>query len=108
MKKYDLIVIGAVLFFALCAFGIYAKKPRSGDYAVIRVSGEIYRRLPLTENQTVSINGHNTVTISDRRVWVSEADCPDQLCVHQGKTDKPGKTIVCLPNRMTVEIESEE
>lgn len=108
MKKNDLIVIGAVLFFALCAFGSYAKKPKSGDYAVIRVNGEIYQRLSLKENQTVSVNGHNTVTVSDRRVWVSEADCPDQLCMRQGKAEKPGKTIVCLPNRMTVEIESEE
>lgn len=108
MRKNDWIVIGAVLIAAFCAFGIYAGKPKGGDYAVIRVNGEVYQRLSLAENQTVSVNGHNTVIVSDRRVWVSEADCPDQLCIRQGKAEKPGKTIVCLPNRMTVEIESEE
>ncbi|KAI4447103.1 hypothetical protein C823_001622 [Eubacterium plexicaudatum ASF492] len=34
-------------------------------------------------------------------IW---ADCPDQLCVHQKAISGQGETIVCLPNKIVVEI----
>ena len=37
-----------------------------------------------------------------------EADCPDQLCVHQKKISMNHESIICLPNRVVVEIESSE
>lgn len=41
-----------------------------------------------------------------REVWVSEATCPDKICVHQGKIHMDGEIIVCLPNKMTAQIKS--
>ena len=109
MKKGDWIVLGVLLAAALCALGGRALiSSKAGEEVVIRVNGEVFEQLPLHEERVISVNGHNTVTVSDGCVWVSEADCPDQICVQQGKAEKPGKTIVCLPNRMTVEIEGEE
>ena len=35
---------------------------------------------------------------------VIEADCPDQLDVKQGYISKVGEVIVCLPNRLVIEI----
>ena len=35
---------------------------------------------------------------------MTEADCPDQLCVHQRAISKQKQTIVCLPNRVVVEV----
>ena len=35
-----------------------------------------------------------------------EADCPDQLCVHQKAISKDRETIVCLPNKVVVEVKS--
>lgn len=32
------------------------------------------------------------------------ADCPDKLCIHQGKISHTGETIACLPNRVTVRV----
>ena len=34
---------------------------------------------------------------------MTEADCPDQLCVHQKAVDAAGGTIVCLPNKVVIE-----
>ena len=36
--------------------------------------------------------------------WLVDADCPDKLCVHQGKIDKTGEVITCLPNKLTVTV----
>ena len=35
------------------------------------------------------------------------ADCPDHLCVKQGKISADGEMIVCLPNKVTVQISDE-
>ena len=34
-----------------------------------------------------------------------DADCPDQLCVKQKKISLKNETIVCLPNKVVIEIE---
>jgi hypothetical protein len=39
---------------------------------------------------------------------MTEADCPDKLCVQEKAVSKNGETIVCLPHRVVVEITSEE
>ena len=51
--------------------------------------------------------GYNLIEIGDEKVRVIEADCPDKLDVKQGYISKPGETIVCLPNRLIIEIKGE-
>lgn len=50
--------------------------------------------------------GTNTVEIKGQKAHILEADCPDQLCIHQGDIDEPGQILVCLPHRLVVEIKS--
>ena len=35
---------------------------------------------------------------------MTDADCPDLLCVHQRAIDKEDETIVCLPNKVVVKV----
>ena len=51
--------------------------------------------------------GRNLVEIGRDYVRVIEADCPDKLDVLQGAITRPGQVIVCLPNRMIIEIRGE-
>ena len=51
--------------------------------------------------------GENKIEIDGRSVKVIEADCPDQLDVKQGAINKPGQMIVCLPNRLVLELKSD-
>ena len=46
--------------------------------------------------------------IKDGYVTMTEADCPDHLCMKQKRISKTGGTIVCLPNRVVLEIVSRE
>ena len=52
-------------------------------------------------------NTHNTLMIENGRAYMSEASCPDKLCIHQGKISEEGRSIVCLTNRVIVSIEGE-
>ncbi len=48
--------------------------------------------------------GSNTILVEKGRIRVIEADCPDQVCVNQGWISDSSLPIVCLPNRLVVEI----
>lgn len=59
--------------------------------------------LPITQN------GHtNILRISPDGVEMVSADCPDQLCVRQGKIQNSIYPIVCLPNRLRIELVSDQ
>jgi len=49
-------------------------------------------------------NGTNIVQVERGRVRVSEADCPDQICVDQGWISDGTSPIVCLPHRLMIQI----
>ena len=37
---------------------------------------------------------------------ISEASCPDKICVNHKRIQKSGETIICAPNKVVVEIKS--
>lgn len=102
MYKKEICLIFLVILSIFAAF--LCQKKEIGDTVVIISDGEIYAKVPLEEDTEISVKGKNTVNITGGRVYVSDADCPDKLCIHQGSIDKNGGVIVCLPNKLTVEI----
>ena len=80
----------------------------SGRKAVIKVDGNIIRECDINRDETIEVSGynggHNIVVIKDGQVSVTDADCPDKVCVDTGKINAPGQTIVCLPHRVVVEV----
>ena len=51
--------------------------------------------------------GRNVIEVSDGKLRMAEADCPYGLCVSQGWVTSGTQSIVCLPNRITVELSGE-
>lgn len=107
--KNDLILIGALFLVAamlyLAGNRIYGK---SGMAVRVTKDGEEYGTYDLGKEQTVSIQEGEVTTnilqISSRKANMIAADCPDQLCVHQKEISQIGETIVCLPNKIVVEV----
>ena len=48
--------------------------------------------------------GHNTVLVQPGRICVSEADCPDQICVQQGWLENQALPIVCMPHGLIITV----
>lgn len=110
MKKMDVLLMIIVL---LVAGGLYfsgiLRPTKMGGEAVIFVNGQEYKRLPLNQDTTVVVeaNGHrNVVEIKDGYANMLDANCPDKLCVHQKEVHLEHETIVCLPNKVVVEIQN--
>lgn len=105
MKKKDIWLVLGVLLLA-GALWIVPRMflDRSGSTLVIEVSGEKYGSYSLDEDQVIEINETNVCEIKDGSVRMISAKCPDHLCIKQRTIDKSGGTIVCLPNKVVLEI----
>ena len=71
------------------------------------VDGEIYGTYSLSEEKEIPVrveNGYNIISISDGVVRVTQADCPDLLCVKMHSISKENQVICCLPHRVVVRI----
>ena len=79
-------------------------------YVSIQVDGKEIKKVIFDKKlvgKTIPIRteyGYNLIEIGDEKVRVLEADCPDKLDVKQGYISKAGEVIVCLPNRLVIEI----
>ena len=101
----DVILVLSLLLVGLSVFLIIALTREAGSFAVVSVNGDEVARYSLSKDGEFSLNGGtNILVIEDGRAYMSDASCPDRLCVHQGKKNHTGERIVCLPNRVMVEI----
>ena len=49
----------------------------------------------------------NTITIKDHDIFVSDAGCPDKLCVKQGSASLSHIPVICLPNKLIIVVEND-
>ena len=109
MKKNDLILAAAVIAAAAVILAFqYFRQDGSEQRVAITVDGEAFGTYDLTEDQTVEISGTNRLIIENGTARMEWADCPDQLCVNHRAVDKNGESIICLPNKIVVAIESSD
>jgi len=66
----------------------------------------------VTESYRFTVTGQNNcrneIEVRPGSIGILSADCPDKLCVHQGFIDSSLLPITCLPNRLVIQIKSEE
>lgn len=105
MKKADVVLGVAVLVFCAVWLGIRLASQREGAYALVKLDGQVYGRYALDEDQEIDIGSGNHIAIEDGTVRMADADCPDRICVRQGRISAEGALITCMPNRVTVQVQ---
>lgn len=118
MEKKNWIILGALVLIALALLVLSPRLMETQaqeDMVVITVEGKEYARVPLSRPQTVTIDQGdgrvNVVEISDHGAVMASSTCKNQQCVHMGEVTldnweiRPNQAfIICLPNRVTVEL----
>lgn len=109
IKKRDVILIASILVVAIVLFVAMELTRQEGAFVLVRVDGQEVGRYALSEDGAYALNGGtNVLRIEDGTAYMTEADCPDKLCVHQGRISKSGQVITCLPNKLTVTVRGAE
>lgn len=106
-KFWVLVILAILLVSVLGTVGLLLSRDE-GSMVCIYQNGTLTDRFPLDQPLSKLYwsenGGRNVVVIEDGKVSVTEADCPDQVCVRHGPTDQTGDPIVCLPHKLVVEV----
>lgn len=69
---------------------------------------KLIERIPISENindYKIQNNfGELYFNLTDRKVWVKGSSCKHKNCELQGKIHNSGDNIICIPNRIRIEI----
>ena len=109
MKTKHWILLFSILLVICLGAGFFLLMPgEAATFAEIRSDGQLLHLVDLRIDQefhiTTPSGGSNTVTVKDGKIAVTEANCPDQVCVNHRPTNQTADPIVCLPNKLVVEV----
>lgn len=115
LKIGDYLIVLMILLVSYGIFFISNNKLNNSSmekFVSIQVNGSEIKKVKLDSSSNGLIlpietdYGYNVLEFTDSSVRSIEASCPDKIDVKQGYISNPGETIVCLPNRLLVEIVS--
>jgi len=111
-KKKDIQLAFVILIIAIFALILITLTKEEGATVVITVNGKVSQTFPLNENHTMIIGDesteYNILEIKDGFVSMTDANCPDKLCVKHNSIHFSHESIVCLPHKVVVEIQGGE
>ena len=108
-----ILIFAAVLLLCAAAM-LLLRGAHTGTVAEIVQDGKVLQRIDLaqvTEPYSFTVDcdgGSNVVTVEPGRIRVSEADCPDKVCVGQGWLSDQAAPIACMPHRLIIRLAGEE
>ena len=106
-SKKDIFLIAGLLLVCGAVWLLVSLSSPRGRYVRITVDGREETVYSLSEDREVllsGVGGTNLLRISDGKASITEADCPDKICVHTAPISKVGQTIVCLPHKLVAEV----
>lgn len=105
------VALVVVLIAAVSAAFLLQKGDATGKIARIYQDGILVREIDLSsvessyEFTVETESGFNVIAVRSNGICVSEADCGDQTCVHQGWLSGGVAPIVCLPHKLIIQLE---
>lgn len=113
MNRRAAVLLAALALAAAACAAFLFLRPGGEERPVARVTlaGEVLAEIDLSAVEEPysftaedGTGGTNTVLVEPGRIRVSEANCPDHICVAQGFISDGTVPIVCLPHQLMIEI----
>ena len=103
-------VIGAAMVISVIAAVLIGRGSGSTHIVAIYQNNVRVHSIDLSaveERYTIEVTGKvtNIITVEPGRICVSDATCPDHVCVRQGWISNGLMPIVCLPNSLVIQFE---
>lgn len=110
-KKADILLTIGLIIIGLVMTWHFATGGEDASTLQVSVNGQFYGAYQLSEDQTITVKqkGHtNKINIKDGSVSMAFSDCHGQDCVQSHAISKTGEQIVCLPNKVVLEVKGGE
>lgn len=115
MKKWDMFIILMALGLSLAIWGVFQVVKDSDNLRTVEIKseGQVITTLEVDATSSASYTvsnqyGTNHIIIDKGLIWVDEASCLNQVCVDHPPIAYPGQSIVCLPNRVIVQVKGKK
>ena len=113
MNKSDIVLCVVALIIGLIIFGIFKLNNDEGSYAVVYYEHDEVLRIDLKDKseRTYTVKGYNgdiLIETVDGKVRVVDEISPKHLCSKQGYINSKSDSIICLPNKVIIEILNDE
>ena len=95
IKKADILLFVCLLLFGIAVSWLSLSGSITGENVRVTVDGKLYG---------VHAGHTNHITIKDGTVAMTSSSCKNQVCVQTGAISQTKDVIVCLPNKILVEI----
>lgn len=104
IKKGDIVIICSVIATFILSIVLLVPFSKQGSRVIVKQDNKvIYEQSINVDN--IFDTGTNTIVIEDGAVYIKDATCKNRICINTGKISKKGESIVCLPNKVIVEID---
>lgn len=114
--RLRVLLLSAVLFFLCAASLFYILHLHNTDEkkltAYIYQEGRLLKTIDLSSVTApysfiiaAPAGGYNTIEVCPGTIGMTDADCPDMLCVSMGYADASLLPIVCLPHALVIQVE---
>ncbi len=111
LKTKTWIAIFALLLIAgiVGSLLLFNQKPE-GQVVEVLQDGKCIRTIDLSQVEepyrfvVEDASGSNTVCVEPGRICITEADCPDHVCIRRGWLSGSAEPIVCLPHKLVIQI----
>ncbi len=104
----DVLLIAGILLIGGAALLLSLLFRTPGDQVIVEVDGAVFGTYDLHKDAEIRIEtedgGYNVLAIADGFAAVTQASCPDKLCVHQHRISRSDESIICLPNKVVISI----
>ena len=111
MNKSDLKLVFVLLIVSIIGVVVFKLIGKSGGSALVYHDGELIKTINLSIDNKYVVNGDNgdvVIVVSGGKIKVDEENSPLHLCSKQGYISNTYESIVCLPNKIVINISGDE
>lgn len=103
IKKADIIIFAFILLICAVGFLFINGNRNVGSRVTVSVDNEVVYDIPLNTDRVVALP-KNTVSVINGEVFMEYSSCKNQICVKTAPIKNAGEKIICLPNKVIVEV----
>lgn len=111
LSLFDIMFIVLILALPVVFIGSFRHEKQNSKKAQIYKNNRLWATYDLAKDTSITISNKRMrmlAKIEKNKIRITESNCPRHTCVHTSWIGNPGQTIVCLPNKLIIEIKGKQ